>query len=978
MNLSSTLHLNKFGTLAIIIALQISIPMHSQTMSTEKEIIALAEADSLSKIAEEQAKVGNLHMAIDKERQALKIRETILGIDNIDYYVSLCMLSVYELYALDFKAAIDNENKKLNFEEKNLSFDPSYKAKSLRTLAFLQNIVGNHSEAIEYGLKSLNIMENLYGEEHKEYIESLDRLGSCYYSMGEYNETRKLAIKSLKIKKKILGEETVEYTTSLDLLAYCYYAIGDYKTAIETEEKSRIIKEKIIGTENISYAYSLCGLMIFHICLENKEEALKYGLETKEVYRRIKENSDSHIEDADYAQFLGAFSSCYYINGKYEEAIQMGLEALKIKKKIFGSNHINNAPVLCSIGSCYYAMGEYKKAIEYENEVLNIYKKNAYKEHPNYIVSLHNLAGYYGKVDEESKAAAYIIEAKDLVVKWTQKNFVDMVAHERDKFWKKYQKLFANDLPEIAYTCPNDSLIINAYDGILFNKGLLLNSEIEMTKLLLESNDQENINNYKSLQQLRQKLTKLYEKPIAEQQENIDSIERVATRLERRLMQRSKIYGDYTRNLLITWKDVQKKMNKKDIAVEFVSFTLGKDSTIYIAYVLDTKMLAPKMVTLFEGRQLTNIARENYYTTPQLTSLVWSPLKEYMKKAKNVYFAPSGELYNIAIEYLPDTDNAEKRVSDRWNFYRLSSTRELAVTKNSEKFNDAALYGGLLYDTDTAFLEADSKKHNTIEQPDFVESNELYALHLRGGMEYLPATQTEAENINKSLKKASINSRLYTGNDGTEASFKDLSAKKMSILHIATHGFFWSEEEAQMKDYLNFLMLDGNINSRYVEDRSMTRTGLLFSGANNVLKGKKLPENVENGILTAQEISQLDFRGLDLVVLSACQTGLGEITGEGVFGLQRGFKKAGANTILMSLWKVPDTPTQLLMTRFYDNLLINKNPNTGKPFTKVEALKNAQQYVRDYETMDENSDSNIKPYSSPECWASFILLDAIN
>ncbi|MCO7111772.1 CHAT domain-containing protein [Bacteroides uniformis] len=102
-----------------------------------------------------------------------------------------------------------------------------------------------------------------------------------------------------------------------------------------------------------------------------------------------------------------------------------------------------------------------------------------------------------------------------------------------------------------------------------------------------------------------------------------------------------------------------------------------------------------------------------------------------------------------------------------------------------------------------------------------------------------------------------------------------------------------------------------------------------------------MPEGLEDGILTAKELAGLDLRGLDLVVLSACQTGLGEITGDGVFGLQRGFKKAGANTLLMSLWKVDDNATQLLMTQFYKNLLAGKS--------KFESLREAQKYVRDYE-----------------------------
>ena len=188
-------------------------------------------------------------------------------------------------------------------------------------------------------------------------------------------------------------------------------------------------------------------------------------------------------------------------------------------------------------------------------------------------------------------------------------------------------------------------------------------------------------------------------------------------------------------------------------------------------------------------------------------------------------------------------------------------------------------------------------------------------------------------------------------------------------------------------------MLNDN-QPRYVEDKSLTRSGLLLAGANNALMGKKLPEGVDDGILTAKEISQLDLRGLDLVVLSACETGLGEIKGDGVFGLQRGFKKAGANSLLMSLWKVDDNATQLLMTQFYKNL------TSG--MSKFESLRQAQKCVREYEVeVEVKSDirpsvsahakeqaqqnankekafKKVKKYEDPKYWAAFILLDAVD
>ena len=297
------------------------------------------------------------------------------------------------------------------------------------------------------------------------------------------------------------------------------------------------------------------------------------------------------------------------------------------------------------------------------------------------------------------------------------------------------------------------------------------------------------------------------------------------------------------------------------------------------------------------------------------------------------------------------------------------------------------------YNIDAKTLETDSKKYPL---RDFsVKSFEIAdSLQLRSGVEYLPATKEEALNIDKKLETIHINTKLLIDSIGTETSFKNLSGSNLNILHIATHGFYWTKTEAQQRNDLSFLTLLKQGKKDNTEDKALTRSGLLFAGANNALMGRRLPYGIDDGILTAKEISELDLRGLDLVVLSACQTGLGEITGDGVFGLQRGFKKAGAKTLMMSLWKVDDKATQLLMSRFYSNLI------TGK--SKIESLRDAQKYVREYETEVEIQSDNkpaisahakvqaqqshtqqkvikkVHPYQNPKYWAAFILLDALN
>jgi len=377
---------------------------------------------------------------------------------------------------------------------------------------------------------------------------------------------------------------------------------------------------------------------------------------------------------------------------------------------------------------------------------------------------------------------------------------------------------------------------------------------------------------------------------------------------------------------------------------------------------------------LFEQKQLTAYVgdfedQDVYLPSENLTSLIWQPLAEDLKGVKKIYFAPSGLLHSIGIEYLPGKED--------YSIYRLSSTRELALNRSDENSKDAALYGGIKYDTDinTMLAKARAVKDGRTKNSG-VGDNEndnllamssdtralVSSMHLRSQASYLPATKTEVEDVNAALKGNAAGCTMLTGSNATEESFKALGGKRTKILHIATHGFYYTPEEADNNSDFKFLQLHigGDNERRYVEDKAMTRSGLLFAGANNALGGKDIPEGLDDGILTAKEISQIDLRGLDLVTLSACQTGLGDISqGEGVFGLQRAFKKAGAQTIVVSLWKVDDKATQILMSSFYGNIAKGIDKNT--------AFQQAQQHLR---AIDGGR------YNDPKYWAAFIILDA--
>ncbi len=944
-------------------------------------------SNDLSKLAIYYANAGDNKKAIELDTEALRLCKRIYGEKHLNCAISLENLMHYSLNMEDYKNAIFYGQNALN-TYKALSDENSPVCISImKNVADCYFKMGDYKEAIRFGIEILEMDKNIYGESSFDYAVDLNNLALYNANWGRYTDAIRLAEKALNALEKTLGKEHPYYAGCLINLAAYISRLGNYSTSI------RLGKEALEILKINTYAYfnTLSNLSTFIADSGNYSEAIQYVTEALNVCEKTLGDSCSN-----YALYLHNLSGYKYKVGHYEEAVRFTIKALDIRKKVLGKNHPEYAVSLRFLSNLKFHLGNYSDAIQLMKETLDIYKNKLGEKHPYYITALHDLAYYNSCVSNHTEATKLYAEVTTLYSDLILSTFADLTPYEQSMFWSKYYNYFNTELPQRAYALSNDSLYASAYNGILLSKGLLLNAETEMKKLLQESGDTAVVTLYEQARTNRILLNKTLERPVNERYFNVDSLQRLIKRQEQELIQRSKTYGDFTHNLAINWQEVQKELDATDIAVEFLAFPTGKDSVMYAALTLKQGAELPEMVPLFEEEQLKQIVPSNLYSTTDLYKLVWQPMEEKLKGVKNIYFAPSGELYNIAIESLPDTDST--LVSDRFNLYRLSSTRQLALVGENHEGNGARIYGGLKYDTGISQLVKDNLKYkrdeSLVSTRSFEDSFIADSLHLRSGAEELPGTKIEAENIKRSLDRAHVKNELYTDTIGTEASFKAMSGKRIKTLHIATHGFYWTEREAQQLKKLNFLQLDDNNRSPYVEDKALTRSGLLMSGANNALMGIEMPEEIDNGILTAKEIAGLDLRGLDLVVLSACQTGLGEITGDGVFGLQRGFKKAGAQSLLMSLWKVDDQATQMLMTQFYANLI--------KGQSIYEALREAQRYVRDYETEEtvivnevtpsqkrrmerqgitweaQKEVRKIHPYAHPKYWAAFILLDAVN
>lgn len=481
----------------------------------------------------------------------------------------------------------------------------------------------------------------------------------------------------------------------------------------------------------------------------------------------------------------------------------------------------------------------------------------------------------------------------------------------------------------------------------------------------------------KTMQDLKSRIYATQNKSIIDKYEKLINIETElshTTKTNNIEILKNKIYN-LERNLLVelnsnpvqpySWENVKASLNQSTIAVEFVDYMISDSKYQYAALILRKDWDCPQMIPLCTKEELEQISninledekwRKNSFARKDLDkryfkkgySLIWSKLEPYINEGDNVYFSPSGLLHQINVEVLRDSTGLQ--ANEKYNLYRVSSTRQLCIKKPKIKYTNATLYGGLIYEMDSTQMIAQSRTYHSTD--DYVASRGFVAdSTTRVGWKYLPATKSEVEMIARQMHDHRIRPKRYTETAGTEESFKALSGRHIPIIHLATHGFFLKDEEARMQDYFQAFNLE---QYRSVEDNSLKRSGLILAGGQRAWLNEPIPANVEDGILLAEEIATMDLSGTDLVVLSACQTGLGEITSEGVFGLQRAFKKAGVQTLIMSLWRVNDEATSLMMQTFYEQLLSGQS--------KREAFALAQQAVKE-------------KFIDPYYWAAFIMLD---
>ncbi len=808
----------------------------------------------------------------------------------------------------------------------------------------------NIDKALNYLKSSLAIADSARLTDTPEYANTLVNIAQIYNILGQNSDVYNSYSKALEYYERNGRQDDDGYQTVLNGMSQYFDGIGDKKRS--DAYLSKALAAVRDTTDNDTYAMSLISYAL-RIAQEGNIDECKRVIE-----KAIAASSVNYRETMrGYGMFY--MTKGYILNGDVAKAIETAEKSDKIITASLQefSNGIISFEIKTVLATLYMLNSEYNKALSLVDKITELIKGTHIGE--GLLSFLYQIKAatqfYLGDKEGTFQASA---KAGELLTKAVTDNFRTMTYEERTNFWNKNSRWFLVDMPTLTYRDRDPRLLPLAYNSLLLSKGLLLNSEIEVRRLLAENGNNTTTRLYDEVMALRERLDKLAKQGGSTGE--YDSLSKEAQDKERRLMALSKDYGDYTKRLTVEWTDVRDNLRDGEAAIEFTAAQLNADSTMYSALVLKKDSDIPMMINLCLESCLRDIPSDSLYTTPRLYDLVWKPLKPVLKGTKTVFFAPVARLYSTAVEYalMPD---GKTTICEHYKLNRVSSTRELVFRgdKAGGKTKEV-LYGGLEYDADPETLaEANNEQKDKLPRNRAV----IDAPNLRGGVQPLDGTLIELEGIDSLMKAVKQEPEKYTGVYGTEETLKGLSGRGCTLLHIGTHGFYWDGNRGTEGNYLA-TMLGMVGDNATVEDQMLTQSGLLFAGANTILRGETVPDNQDDGILTARELSTLDLRGMDMVVLSACETALGKVNGEGVFGLQRGFKKAGAKTLMMSLWKVDDKATQMLMTEFYKRLLEGRS--------KTESLTRAQQYLRQY------TENEVHPYDKPRYWAAFILLDAID
>lgn len=802
-------------------------------------------------------------------------------------------------------------------------------------LGLLYHSTGRYAKAEEFYTKALKM--RLQTTEKIGITASYNNLGVLYKDMGFFTKAEKNMNNALESVKNHEGQNSVNHAIILNNIAMLYQQMGKYEDAEKQLKKSIKMADKHLRKKSAAFVRLKVNLALLYQLQERYTEAEKIYLEALDIKKRR-----MGTKHPDYAQLLRNLASLYQVMGKTDKVEKLLLTAKDINKKKLGEEHPSYAGTLYDLAVFYHVSGNLDKAKALYKSALEIQETKLGKHHPSFINTLENTAVLYWQKKDYKAATKNYHQALDEYIYQINTYFPAMNEYEKSKFWAKIHPKFLRFYSYVYDAYENDNnLNAYLYNYHIATKALLLSSSRKVKNRILNSNDNNLINKYSHWIDLKSYIGKLYtysKDELKEEDINLDSLERVSRQLEKELSKLSSDFAKSTTEQQLTYAEIAQNLKSGEAAIEFIriqkyNHLIQSNEVVYAALVLKNNRTVPELVFFDNGNEMESELVKKYskaiHSGKNMTeyyTAYWGKLNELTKNYNDLYISLDGIYNQVNLNTLQAPNG--KYILEKKNIRYLTNTKDV-IKIAGKKINKYSLKGKSAY---------------LIGSPDYLmDLSSEYAY-----LTPLPGTKKEVNNIIAVLKKNSWRVTSFFEKNATEENVKKVNSPY--VLHIATHGFFLEDIYSSMNTVFG-------IEPERAEENPLLRSGLMLAGADKTVMEIDTKENrgKDDGVLNAFEAMILNLENTELVVLSACQTGLGEIkSGEGVYGLQRAFQIAGSSSVLLSLWEVSDEGTQDLMSAFYRNWL--------KSGDKYEAFHKAQLQMKE-------------KYKFPYFWGAFIMVN---
>ena len=817
---------------------------------------------------------------------------------------------------------------------------PDVQMEILKELWNIGNTIGNVQQVQTYAA-SIDSLVDATSDLQAKYT-YYNQKGNEAKGLGQYGIAEQWYLRGKNIAeradaKNISANKHLSYSNLRNL----YAAIGRYDDALLYARKAIEEFQAHTPMGDATYNMPYMALADIYRLMGDKENCYR-------SLDKIFETASRIVDSKELCHLYTTRGRCYFAFKDYQSALNDYKKADELLAAKYPQTDGDRISLSALIGGVEHQLGNYAESEQYYRKYAE-YTKALYGEksleHINAQIYLANAEGFAGNVTYGCNDYTAAVQQLKTLMK---QRIPYMNSTEREGLWNPLSSLFTMMTPYALEARQTQTAFTqNCYDALVMSKSFLLESERSMYDVIKRMGTSEDMYDYTTLASMKNQM-KAWEKDYKANADSILSVSRIVSRLENLLMNRCKGYSDGTDFMDVDYHAVKQALGANEMLIDFTDYISQSQGRKYAAYIINKVQGYPLLKALFAERQIYSLGivrPDMYYSedySGDVLKLLWEPLKENVSEGATIYYVPSQLLFQVSLESLPLPDGS--LLGSHYHFVRLSSARELVKMKSNAigcKDDTAVLYGGLQYDVETTAMAEESKKYDLFNllaiRGDIARGDSIF--------HDLQGTKEEILKIENILKDNKWQVTPYMGKNGTEESFLDMNGKSPRLLHLATHGFYYTPNKAENVDYLK----------GYTD--AMSLSGLVMAGGNAAWLGKQLPKGVLGGILTANDIARLDLSNTDMVVLSACQTGQGKATSEGLYGLQRAFKKAGVGTIVMSLWNVSDKITSEFMATFYERLA-----ETHNAWNKRKAFEEAKEIIR-------------KKHPDPFHWAAFVMLD---